>query len=251
LVDKVQGRSYRWWQPLEKNQQGFLLKEGRSIEEALRNSFQNKNFYVIKPVESSLGASVPSQFQNEKIAGEDAQFFAQYFNAPVLIDGQVLFGKEDHGGNYNIEIRMTATQVSNSRPIADVSRRFVTDAGSFETSVDKKMREVLEGTANDLSSQVLEAWQRGSLGTSVIRLTIHGNQELPVMEGLKEKIRTQITQVKNIRERLVADESISYEVDTAVSAAELAQKIEALDFNGKKLSKVSEGRDEVVLKFSQ
>ncbi len=251
LVDRVQGRSYRWWLPLDKNPQGFLFKEGRAVEEALRNSFQIKNFYVIKPLESGLGSSVPSSFQNEKITGEDAQFFAHYFNAPVIIDGQVLMSKEEKGSNYSIEIRLTATQVSNSRPIADVSRRFTTDAGPFETSVDKKMREVLESTTNDLASQVFEAWQRGSLGTSVIRITIKGNQGLPVMEGLKEKIRSQVTQVKNIRERVVSSESTSYDVDTSVSATELVQKIEALDFNGKKLSKVSEDRDEVVLKLGQ
>lgn len=251
LVDRVQGRSYRWWQPLDKNPQGFLFKEGRAVEEALRNSFQLKNFYVIKPLESGLGASVPSNFQNEKITGEDAQFFAHFFNAPVIIDGQVLMSKEEKGSNYNIEIRLTATQVSNSRPIADVSRRFTTDAGPFETSVDKKMREVLEGTANDLASQVFEAWQRGSLGTSVIRITVQGTQGLPAMEGLKDKIRSQITQVKNIRERVVSSGSTSYEVDTSISAGELIQKIEALDFNGKKLSKVSEERDEVILKLGQ
>ena len=251
FVDQVEGRSYRWWQPLDKNPQGFLFKEGRAMEEALRNSFQGKNFFVIKPMEAGLGSNVPSSFQNERISGEDAQFFAQYFNAPVTIDGQVLFNKEAKGGNYTIEIRLTATQVSNGRPIADVSRKFTTDPGPFETSVDKKMREVLEGTANDLASQVFEAWQRGSLGTSVIRLTIQGSHSLPLMEGVKDKIRSQITQVKNIRERLIGTEGTSYEVDASVSATDLVQRIEALDFNGKKLTKVSEGRDEIVLKFAQ
>lgn len=252
FIDRVQGRSYRWWQPAEKAQIGFLFKEGRSVEDALRNSFQIKNFYVIKPIEAGLGLNIPSHFQNERVTGEDAQYFAQYFNAPVLIDGQVIVNKEEKGGNYNIEIRMTAIQVSNSRPIADVSRKFTTDPGPFETSVDKKMREVLEGTANDLASQVFEAWQRGSLGTSVIKVTVQGvSQGLPFMESMKEKIRSQVTQVKNIRERVVSSNSISFEVDASVTASELAQRIEALDFSGKKLSKVSEDRDQVVLKFAQ
>ncbi|WP_415063681.1 hypothetical protein [Bdellovibrio sp.] len=249
--DRVQGRSYRWWIPGEKNQQAFLLNEGRLLENALRTSFQKNNFYVIKPIESGLGTNVPADFHNEKIAGEDAQFFAQYFNAPLLIDGQVLLTKGERGNNYRIEIRMTAVQVSNGRAIADVSRRFDTESGSLENAVDKKLREVADTTANDLSSQVLEAWQRGSLGTSTIRVTIQGRNALPLMEGVKEKIRSQITQVKNIRERLVSSESVSFEVDTSVSAAELLGKLEALDVNGKKLSKVSEERDEIVLKWVQ
>lgn len=249
-VDRVQGRSFRWWLPLDRSQQGFLVKEGRFLEDALRSAFQKNNFYVVKPVDANLGANVPVDFQTEKVSsGEDAQFFAHYFNAPVLIDGQVLLNKGERR-NFRIEIRMTAIQVSNGRAIADVSRRFETESGSFESAVDKKLREVIESTANDLASQVLEAWQRGSIGTSVIRLTLKGKSTLPMMEGFKDKVRSQITQVKNIRERLVSADSISYEVDTSAAVADLMAKLEALDIDGRKLSKVSEGSDEIVLKWA-
>lgn len=248
--DRVEGRSYRWWLSLDKNPAGFLLKEGRLLEEALRGAFQKNNFYLVKPIEAGLAANVPADFQNEKVGGEDAQFFAQYFNAPVIVDGQVNLTKGERK-NYRIELRLTAIQVSNGRAIADVSRRFDTDSGSFESAVDKKLREVLEGTANDLAAQVMEAWQRGSVGTSVIRLTIKGRQTLPVWEGVKEKIRSQLTQVKNIRERLVSADSVSFEVDTSIPAAELIGKLETLDLGGKKLSRVSEGQNEIVLKWAQ
>ncbi|WP_374033143.1 hypothetical protein ACES2I_09815 [Bdellovibrio bacteriovorus] len=248
--DRVEGRSYRWWLPLDKNPQGFLVKEGRLLEEALRGAFQKNNFYLIKPIEAGLAASVPADFQNEKVGGEDAQFFAQYFNAPVVVDGQVNLTKGERN-NFRIEIKLTALQVSNGRAIADVSRRFDTDGGSFENAIDKKLREVLEGTANDLAVQVMDAWQRGSVGTSVIRLTIQGRQSLPVLEGVKEKIRSQLTQVKNIRERLVSADSVSFEVDTSVPASELVGKLETLDLDGKKLSRVSEGQNEIVLKWAQ
>jgi len=228
----------------------ILIKQSRTLEEDLRSSFQKNNFFVIKSVEAGLGANIPSSYQNERIAGEDAQFFAQYFNAPVMIDGQVVMDKAEKGGGYRIDIRMTAVQISNARAIADVSRRYDVE-GSFEGNVDKKIREVSESVANDLASQVFEAWQRGSLGTSVIRVTITGKHNLPAMEDLKERIRSQITQVKNIRERLVSSDSVSFEVDTAAPSAELAVKLEALDLGGKKLSKVSEGREEIVLKLAQ
>ncbi len=250
FVDKVEGRNYRWWQNSTDKSHSFLIKQGRTLEEALRGSFQKNNFFVIKPVEAGLGTNIPASFQNERVAGEDSQFFAQYFNAPVLIDGQVLMNKAEKGNGYKIEVRMTAIQVSNARPIADVSRRYDVQ-GSFEGAVDKKIREVAESVANDLASQVFEAWQRGSVGTSVIRVTVTGKHTLPSMEALKERIRSQLTQVKNIRERLVSSDSVSFEVDTSASSTELASKLEALDVNGKKLVKVSEDREEIVLKLAQ
>ncbi|MEN0057254.1 MAG: hypothetical protein AAGB31_00340 [Bdellovibrio sp.] len=249
-VDRVEGRSYRWWSPLEKGTQGFLSKEGRLLEESLRTSFQKQNFYVIAPAESGLGHAVPSDFQAERVSGEDSQFFAQYFNAPLLIDGQVVINRGERG-SYRIELRMAALQVSNGRAIADVSRRYDTEQGAFEAVVDKKLREVVETAANDLASQVLEAWQRGSLGTSVIRVTIQGRTPFPLLESLKEKIRAQVTQVKSIRERLVSSEAMSFEVDAAISPAELLGKLEALDLGGRKLSKVSENNAELVLTWAQ
>lgn len=250
-IDRVQGRSYRWWLPADKSQQAFLIKEGRLLEEALRNSFRKDNFYVIKPIEAGLGMSVPSDFQSEKLTGEDFHFFAQYFNAPVVLDGQILINKGERGNNNRIELRLTAIQVSNGRTIADVSRRFETDAGTFENVVDKKIRGVMETTANDLASQVLDAWQRGSLGSSLIRLTIKGAGPSSLTEGLKDKIRSQITQIKNIHERLVGSDFVSYEVDTSISGSELSNKLLALDLGGKKLSKVSEERDEITLTWAQ
>lgn len=250
-IDRVQGRSYRWWLPADKTQQAFLIKEGRLLEEALRSSFRRDNFYVIKPIEVGLGMSVPSDFQTEKLSGEDYQFFAQQFNAPLAIDGQILINKGERGNNNRIEIRLTVIQVSNSRTIADVSRRFETESGTFESVVDKKLRGVIESTANDLASQVLDAWQRGTLESSVIRLTIKGNNTFPMMESLKEKIRSQITQVKNIHERLISSDFITFEVNASISGPELSNKLVGLDLEGKKLSKVSEEPNEIVLTWAQ
>lgn len=250
-VDRVQGKSYRWWVPGDRNAQAFLLKNGRLLESALRESFQKNNFYLMRPIEAGLGASVPGDFQSERISTEDSSFFAAYFNAPVLIDGLVLLAKADSGKGYKIEIKMTALQVSNGRPIADVSRRYETAAGSYESVIDKRLREVVDTASNDLASQVFEAFQKGSLGTSILRLTVTGRSGLPQIEALKERIRSQLTQVKGIRERLVGAEQVSFELDTALPPAELASKIETLDVNGRRLSKVSENKDEIVFKWAQ
>lgn len=249
--DRVQGRSYRWWQSFGKEPQGFLASEGKVFEDSLRDAFQKNNFFLVKPIESGLGAQVPVDFQSEKVSSEDSQFFAKLFNSPVLIDGQVVLSKADKGNGYRIEIKMTAIQVSNGRAIADVSRRFETPAGSFEAVIDKKIKEVSDAAANDLSVQVLDAWQRGSVGSNIMRITIRGRSTLMDVESLKESVRSQITQVKNIRERLVTSDSISFEVDATVSPEELATKLEGLQLTNKKLGKVSANNEEVVMKWNQ
>lgn len=250
-TDRVEGRSYRWWQRVDAEQNPFLIKEARRFEDALRSSFQKNGFYVIKATESGMGRNLPSDFQSEKINAEESQFFAQYYNAPLWVDGQVVLSKGSSSDKYGIEIRMTAIQVSNNRAIADVSRKFETDKGSFETVTDKKIKEVAEAASNDLASQVFEAWQRGSIGTSVIRVTLKGKSTLPMMEVFKNRVRAQIAQVKNIRERVVTSDELSFEVDTSVSAAELSTKLAALNLDGRKLAKISESNNEIVLQWAE
>jgi hypothetical protein len=248
-VDRVEGRSYRWWQSLNKENNPFLMKEARLFEDALRNGFQKNNFYSLKPIESGAAVNVPVDFQSEKLNSEDLQFYAQYFNAPLIVDGQVMLSKAEQKGRFIIEIKMSAIQVSNGRTIGDIARKFETDNGVLEGAVDKKIKEVAETVANDLASQVLDVWQRGSIGTSIIKVTVRGKNTLPLMESLKSKVRSSITQVKNIRERLVTSDSVSFEVDASISSSELLNKFTAMDLNGKKLGKISEDNDEIVLKW--
>lgn len=251
FVDRVSLKSFRWWQASESEQKPFLQAQGRYFENSLRSSFQRSGFYLIRPQENDAAMDVPLSFQNEKLNTEDAQFFGQYFNASVLVDGQILISKSSQINNaYRIEVRMTATQISNSRPIADVSRKVDTEPGSFEAVVDKRMREIAEASANDLATQVYEAWQRGSLGTSMVRLTLQGNFDLGFLESFKDRLRNQVPQVRNIRERLFSAGRYSYEVDTSASAQELIQKMQGMDFGGKKANKVSEVDNEIVLQFN-
>jgi hypothetical protein len=249
-TDKVGLKTYRWWKPEDPSNKSFLISQNRHFENALRSAFQKYNFYLIKP--TSLGLQIPRSVQNERLSLDDMQLLNQYFGAPMMIEGQVQMGKSPDASNrYRIEIKLLALQVSNGRPIADVSRRFETEVGIFEPSVDKKMREVVEPTAQDLAAQVYEAWQRGALGTTILRLTFRGRIPLNQQEAFKEKVRNQIRDIRNIRERLISVEAMAYEVDTSLSAKEFAAKLGALEIDGKKWTPASQTDSEVVLQVQR
>jgi hypothetical protein len=73
---------------------------------------------------------------------------------------------------------------------------------------------------------------------------------LPMMENFKDKVRNQFTVVKNIRERLIASDSAGFDVDTASTAAELMTKFDGFVIDGKRLSKVSEGPNELIFQLT-
>jgi len=233
FTDKVDLKTFRWWKPEDGNSKAFLISQNRQFENALRGAFQKYNFYLIKSLPLSL--QIPRTYQNERLSLDDMQFLSQYFGAPLMIEGQVQYSKSpDSSNRYRIEIKLLALQVSNGRPIADVSRKFETEMGVFESSVDKKIRETVDATAQDLASQVFEAWQRGALGTMVLRLTFRGKIPFNQQEAFKEKLKNQVREIRNIRERLVTSDSLAFEVDTNLNSKDFAAKLNGLEIDGRR-----------------
>ncbi len=238
LLDRVNARSHAWWMPADSNlgQKAFLLKESRVLESNLKSAFLKNNFYLLKPEEHRFQEILPSGLRAESIRQEDWQLLAQKLGAQILIDGELSFSKsQERSDVHSIQLRLTATQVMNERVIAEVSRQFETEPGPFEVSVDRKLKEVLETTSQDLASQLLDAWQKGSLGANLYRLTIRGRLPLPAQEAFKEALKNKVREVNNVRERQISSEGVIFEVDSAIGPKELAQKASEIEVGGVKI----------------
>ncbi|HEY8272120.1 MAG TPA: hypothetical protein VIG33_14610 [Pseudobdellovibrionaceae bacterium] len=250
FVDKVSLKTFRWWKQDEGSNKTFLVSQNRQFENALRGAFQKYNFYLIKPL--PLGLQIPRTYQNERLNLDDMQFLSQYFGAPLMVEGQVQYSKSPESSNrYWIEVKLVALQVSNGRPIADVSRKFETEMGVFESSVDKKIRETVDATAQELALQVYEAWQRGSLGTTVLRVTFRGKIPFNQQEAFKEKLKNQVHEIRNIRERVITADSMVYEVDTNLNPKDFSLKLSGLEIDGRKWNPASLSNNEVTMQLQR
>ncbi len=251
LIDKVNGKSFRWWISEERDAKNYLQTANKNLEQSLRSSFQRNGFYLLKAQESAAVKHIPLAYQNEKLNNDDSQFLAQYFGSSISLDGVISISKNPNLSNsYRIELKVSATQISNDRPIADVSRKMDTEVGSFENVVDKKMKEICEAAATDLASQIFEAWQKGSIGTSTLRITLNGKIDLLQLEAFKEKIKVQVPQIRSVRERLFESNKYAFEVDTVAPAQELIKKLQGMELGSKKANQVTESTNEIIMHFN-
>ena len=252
FYDRVGVSAYKWWQPGDMSNKKFLLNSARQVETSLRQAFKKQQFHLIQPVEMNASQLIPSVYQNDRVSPDDMEFLGRFFQAPLVVEGSIDVYRSQLGSNlYRIEVKLSAIQLSNNRPIADVSRKYETESGSYELVVDKKLHQVMDLVSQDLASQVFEAWQKGSVGTNVIRLTVRGEVPFQQREFLKEKIRTQVSQIRNIKERLISGSSISYEVDSSSTPQELGQKLNQLAFNGLKFQTASTGDKEIIVELKR
>lgn len=248
VQDKISGESFRWWNKTD-TKSGFVVKEARLIETQMKSAFMNNGFHLLSAVEAGLGEQIPSDFKSDRPSSEDVEFMSQRFSAPVILEGVVSIAEGSDKKKYDIEIKVTATLVSNGSVIADISRKFETSGNAYETAVDKKLASVLESAANDLAVQIADAWQRGTVGTSVLSITLRGRQNLKDLEDLKKTITAKIPQVKAIRERLISADMTTYEVDTNLSSNELGAKLNGLQTGNSTLRLEKESGNEVLLRW--
>jgi hypothetical protein len=251
-IDRVNGQGWAWWAEKSADNKAFLKKQGKALENALKTAFSKQHFYLLRPQEFKLHEALPMAFQNENLGKDDWQSIAQKFSSQIIIDGEVVLSKSaERSEAFNIELKMTAIQSVNGRVIAEVARQFETDAGGFEFVTDKKLREALEATSQDLAAQVLDAWQKGAIGSNLYKLTLRGRLPLIQQEAFKEILKSKVREVKNIRERLISSDQIVFEVDSALGPKELGQKAPKIQVSGLELVLESSSETEVTYRVSR
>ncbi|MBL7672273.1 MAG: hypothetical protein JNM39_17470 [Bdellovibrionaceae bacterium] len=248
-TDKVKNKSYRWWKDRADVSADPLPRFERALEASLKSAFLKNGFYVWRPFDFGLWNQLPALYRSERLAPDDFQTLSLYYQAPLAIEGAMAISaaKED-SDRFQIDLKWTAFFADNGKTVGDVSRQFLTDAGVQDRVVEKKLKEVMDGVASDLATQIFEAWQKGTLSTRVLRLTFPNPPNLKSQENLKEKIRSEFSMIKAIRERLLSRELISYEIETLLSPADMALKIGNFEFEGKMFKADMNGDTEIVLR---
>jgi hypothetical protein len=173
-IDGGKDVGYSWW--LESDfvtgKNGMKTIE-KSFESYLKSALQKNYFYLIRPGLFFYQSLSDKTTTSDLMSVSEMQSFAQRIGAQILIKGQVLM--KDRLLQFDFE----GLQVQNLRPIAQVSRKF-----PFE-----KNKEGFEIVSQEISSQMLEAWQKGSLGASVYRLNFLGRVPPLMRENIKEFLK--------------------------------------------------------------
>lgn len=248
-TDRIKGKNYRWWKDRGDVSADPLPRFEKALEVSLKNTFVKSGFYVWRPLDFGLWNHLPSLYQSERLTHEDYQILGLYYQAPLAIEGSIsILPSQEKSDRFQIDLKWTAFLTENGKTVGDVSRQFLTEPGSQDRVVDKKIKEVMDGVATDLVAQIYEAWQKGTLSTRVLRLSFRNPPSLKSQELLKEKFRSDFSVIKAIRERLLSRELIAYEIETSLSAAELVAKVGNFEFENKKFKAELEGETEIVMR---
>lgn len=246
--DLVNHKSIRWWVDSPEVLNPFLLNIQKDYIENLKKSFLSMGFHVLDPQTWQYRRQVPNHLQIESLRTQDQQLLAESFKAQLVVKGDIQIENSKLPQTYKIVMKFLILHVGNGRVIADSVRSAETEAGAFASVVPKKLEILNQEMNSDLTSQVSEAWTKGTLTTVPVRLAIRGNFEYRTLENIKEDIKQQIRNVRSISERLFTGNQIELDIDVEGGVEVLAKSLKHMRFRSHPLTVDSVEPSRITLK---
>ncbi|OQW47535.1 MAG: hypothetical protein A4S09_15120 [Proteobacteria bacterium SG_bin7] len=233
MTDKTHMLTYRWWVSDNDKSKNFLHQEISGVHNELTKALKNQGFFLRNPTAANDKNLVPQAYQIDALRLEDLFFLGEFFKSQIVVKGDIRFEQGSEGSEVSrIYVRMTAMHTGNGRVVAEVVRALDTEPGVFERTISNKLDTTLPDIANDLATQMHEAWQKGTFGTRLIKLTLRGPLDYYQVNKFKTQVEQKVGEIKSIRERLFEPSQVTFEVDSSVGIDGLVEKFKKSRFDG-------------------
>lgn len=245
--DRVHSLNYKWWSHPPARDKALLQSLVTKAEENLRDQLLTHGFYGALPTSHGFYSLIPSVLQNERPSESAFDFFSSFFVYDIYVEGSVSI-EPNHlqTDSYRVDVHWAAKYKSTHRTIAEVTRHFTTEPGSFDLMLSKALAQPFEAAAKDLTAQLKESWQKGTFGASLFVVELRGKINYPQLHHLMSQLSLHAKYFKSIRERRFEVGKITLEADVTGGPNELGQIISGTEIEGLSL-KISEISSERVV----
>lgn len=244
-VSEPQGTRYVWWADASESKKTTLAQDiFKKFFQQVNARFKSKNVYVLDPTNASFRMGVPSSYRSEGLSREDVILLAQYLKADVVLSGRVDVVRAEGSGprlNYDLQLwqakvgrGLTETQRSEPAP-SEVPKVLL-------SALDQNNERIL----TEFAQKLQEAIMAGSLNLNTVRIAVEGPLAYKQQADFKRQLSS-VREIKLLRERLFEVSRVTFEAETAVKAAELAQSLKRAQFPQFKMDVESVRDDSLVL----
>lgn len=246
IDDQVNRDGFRWW----RIQNSLRMQSINDyFEKQMQNAFFSSGFFIQRPEASHLQMMVPAVLQQDFLSPEQMQNLANRWNVPITLVGDLLM-RADSTSDENIvmELRLMVTQVSSGRVLAQLIRQSKLPKSETLGAMNlKKNFSFVVQAFKDLTQQMREAWQKGFLSSTLVRLEVQGPLTLGKYDLFKSSLKTSNRSIRQVKERLITSKSVYFELEIngsvndlvsgfkPVSTGDRTYKFKGVDSEGKLL----------------
>lgn len=236
FTDRFKSVSFRWWMGDSQDEvRKTVVDWSRVFDSGLHKELMRQGFHLLLPLEETVSNQIPSVFRTDRASGQDLKALGDYLGISMIVRGDVrVKDSKEIPGAWQIQIKLEVLPVQGGRTVAEISRTLETDVGPAAIVVKKKFDKEITEISRDLATQVFEAWTRGTLAATTLRLAIKGNLTPKQLGEFRNQLMKSkaMRDIKAMRERLFEPGRIVYEVDYAASAEEFRDKLKGLELAG-------------------
>jgi len=221
IDDQITRDGFKWW----RNSNSLRMHAmNEYLEKQMQNAFFGSGFFIQRPEASQLQMMIPSSYQQDFLSPEQIQSLAKRWSVPITLIGDITMKKEVSGLEENvvIELRLMVNQVSSGRVLAQLSRQSkLPKTESLESFNLKKNFSFIVQSFKDLTLQMQEAWQKGFLSSTLVKLEVQGPLGLSKYDLFKNALKTSNRSIRQVKERLITSQSVCFELEINGSVKDL------------------------------
>lgn len=234
LISVTEGRGshYVWWAETGEERGGSLAQDYfKKMLAHLNAQFKGKSIYVLDPQSASFRMSVPSAYRTENLRREDQALLGQYLKADVILSGRMDVQKvRSDAAEQRLSYNLQLWQAKNGRTVHELART-ETAANDQPKLIQALLDQTDKKVFGELAGRLADAVSGGQLNLSIVRLTAVGNLNFKHQNDLRRQL-SELREVRAVKERLFEPSRVTYEIETAVSGAELGRAIQRQKFAG-------------------
>jgi hypothetical protein len=228
--NSISSKVSSWW-----NRDGEPVSKSLMVmEEKLGEVFVRGGFYMTPANQSSLALALPNSFDRTQISTEDTLKLARLVQTPYVLSGHIHVKRSDRMmEQMRMEVHLNLIQSENGKMLADIKRIYdmplAKDAVKMEAEISKKVSDEADSIGAEIVSLMTDALQRGLVNSQKIRLKFSMSSQPQKIELLKERVKAQSGNIKNVKEKSISANSIVYEIDFVGSIKDIQDKLLAMD----------------------
>lgn len=218
-----------WWNKDDENSKSLSV-----MEEKLGEIFLRGGFYLTPASQVGLAAALPTSFNKSQLNAEDTLKLARLLQTPYVLSGHMLVKRSDRQmDQMRMEVHLNLVQAENGKMLADIKRIYdvplTKDSTKLDAEISKKMSDEAESIGSEIVSLMTDALQRGLVNSQKIRVKFTMASQPQKIELLKERVKAQSGNIKNVKEKSISANSIVYEVDFVGNIKDIQDKLLAMD----------------------
>lgn len=234
------GDSYKWWLA-DRNSSAHLSKYHLYLEKNLANELWEGQFYLIPGQKKQLAEWLNDELRVNNFNKSHFDKLNQMFKAQIVVIGRIDITSEDDK-KPEVKVSLQAIHAINERVIASVNRKL---------KVDKKEipEDVFASVAQDMASQIVDVWKKGSLGAQMVLVEFQGKYNLGWLEKFKNELKNE-SFVKGIRERYLTSSGFSFEIDTHLGTEDFRKKLAEQSLKSAQIKYMSGSDNKIKFEFN-